>query len=219
MDNSGSGRARNLLPEGSAAAVIENETNVGFGGAANQGIEIYLMYVATLNDDAVAHSDWVAALVRAMETDSTVALCASCVQLQNGKAVDSAGMLICADASSTQRGHGQDPSRYAIREEVLMPSGSAAMYRRAMLAQTGAFDAEFFLYCEDTDLGLRAAWAGWRCLYVPDAKVEHRYSHSAGRASALKADQRGAKPALGRREELPVGYVAEGSLPISQALF
>jgi len=26
-----------------------------------------------------------------------------------------------------------------------------------------------------------------RCLYVPGAVVEHRYSHSAGRASALKA--------------------------------
>ena len=72
-------------------------------------------------------------------------------------------------------------------EEVLFPSGSAAMYRRTMLEEIGGFDGDFFLYCEDTDLGLRALWAGWRCLYVPDAIVEHRYSHSAGRASALKA--------------------------------
>ena len=49
------------------------------------------------------------------------------------------------------------------------------------------FDESFFLYCEDTDLGLRARWAGWECLYVPDAVVEHRYSHSSGQASALKA--------------------------------
>ena len=61
------------------------------------------------------------------------------------------------------------------------------MYRRTMLEEIGGFDGDFFLYCEDTDLGLRALWAGWRCLYVPDAVVEHRYSHSAGRASALKA--------------------------------
>ena len=56
-----------------------------------------------------------------------------------------------------------------------------------MLEEIGGFDDEFFLYCEDTDLGLRAVWAGWKCLYVADAIVEHRYSHSAGRASALKA--------------------------------
>ena len=68
-----------------------------------------------------------------------------------------------------------------------MPSGSAALYRRAMLDDIGGFDDSFFLYCEDTDLGLRARWAGWKCLYVPDAVVEHHYSHSAGRASPLKA--------------------------------
>ena len=61
------------------------------------------------------------------------------------------------------------------------------MYRREMLDQTGLFDESFFLYCEDTDLGLRAIWAGWEARYVPGAIVEHRYSHSAGRASPLKA--------------------------------
>ena len=34
---------------------------------------------------------------------------------------------------------------------------------------------------------LRARWAGWKCLYVPEAVVQHRYSHSAGRASPMKA--------------------------------
>jgi GT2 family glycosyltransferase len=72
-------------------------------------------------------------------------------------------------------------------DEVLLPSGSAAMYRRTMLDEIGLFDEHFFLYCEDTDLGLRARWAGWKCLYVPSAVVDHRYSHSAGRASSLKA--------------------------------
>src|SRR5437016_4577301 len=71
--------------------------------------------------------------------------------------------------------------------DALLPSGSAALYRRRMLEEIGLFDESFFLYCEDTDLGLRARWAGWECLYVPNAIVEHRYSHSAGKASALKA--------------------------------
>src|SRR5258706_1908446 len=56
-----------------------------------------------------------------------------------------------------------------------------------MLDEVGGFDSHFFLYCEDTDLGLRARWAGWKCLYVPGAVVEHHYSHSAGGASPLKA--------------------------------
>jgi GT2 family glycosyltransferase len=56
-----------------------------------------------------------------------------------------------------------------------------------MLDSIGAFDSRMFLYCEDTDLGLRARWAGWKCLYVPEAIVEHHYSHSSGGASPLKA--------------------------------
>jgi GT2 family glycosyltransferase len=91
------------------------------------------------------------------------------------------------DGSSKQRGHGRPPKFFPVAEEVLFPSGSAALYRRAMLEQIGGFDEDFFLYCEDTDLGLRARWAGWRCLYAPEAVVEHHYSHSAGRASRLKA--------------------------------
>ena len=96
-------------------------------------------------------------------------------------------MLICRDGSSKQRGHGRPPEDFPVTEEALLPSGSAALYRRAMLEETGGFDGSFFLYCEDTDLGLRARWAGWKCLYVPEAVVEHHYSHSAGRASPLKA--------------------------------
>ena len=56
-----------------------------------------------------------------------------------------------------------------------------------MLERIGLFDEMYFLYCEDTDLGLRARWAGWECLYVPQAAVEHRYSHTAGGASPMKA--------------------------------
>jgi hypothetical protein len=96
-------------------------------------------------------------------------------------------MLIYGDGSSIQRGHGAPASRYPDLEEILLPSASAALYRRAMLEEIGTFDESFFLYCEDTDLGLRARRAGWRCRYVPGAVVEHRYSHSAGRVSSLKA--------------------------------
>ena len=97
-------------------------------------------------------------------------------------------MLIAADGSSKQRGHGEPPEKFAVNPaRRSSPSGSAAMYRRKMLDEIGVFDESFFLYCEDTDLGLRARWAGWECRYVAGAMVEHRYSHSAGPASPLKA--------------------------------
>ncbi len=140
-----------------------------------------------MNDDAIAHPGWLEALVSAIEHRPDFGMCASQVRLADADRLDSAGMLLCMDGSSKQRGHLESPGAYSQTEEALLPSGSAAFYRREMLDEIGLFDESFFLYCEDTDLGLRARWAGWECLYVPGAVVEHRYSHSAGRASALKA--------------------------------
>ncbi len=187
VDNSGQQRVRaNETAPG--AQIIENARNVGFGAAVNQAAEAFpAAYLAVLNDDAVAQPGWLDALVRALEARPDAGMCASQVRLFGEAGLDSAGMLVARDGSSKQRGHGGLPQDFPVAEETLFPSGSAALYRTAMLEETGGFDDHFFLYCEDTDLGLRARWAGWKCLYVPQAVVEHHYSHSAGRASPLKA--------------------------------
>jgi GT2 family glycosyltransferase len=187
VDNSGQGLVRRS-GAGIGARVIENARNAGFGAAINQGLRASTSpYLATLNDDAVAHPGWLAALVAALDARPDVGMCASQVRLFGEPRLDSAGMLVARDGSSKQRGHSRPPEDFPVTEEVLMPSGSAALYRRRMLEEIGGFDDDFFLYCEDTDLGLRARWAGWKCLYAPAAIVEHHYSHSAGRASPVKA--------------------------------
>jgi len=187
VDNSGRGLVRALgVPAG--VALLEPGRNTGFGAAVNAAFRRSgAPYLATLNDDAAAHPGWLAALVEAMERRPDVGMCASQVRLYGEEQLDSCGMLVARDGSSKQRGHLRRPEDFPVEEEVLLPSASAALYRRRMLEETGLFDEEFFLYCEDTDLGLRARRLGWRCLYVPRAVVEHHYSHSAGRASPLKA--------------------------------
>jgi len=187
VDNSGQGLARRWAV-GPSVRIIENSRNLGFGGAINQAISATRApFLATLNDDAVPHPRWLETLLATLDARPDAGMCASQVRFFGEDCLDSAGMLVCADGSSRQRGHARPPGEFPVTEEVLFPSGSAALYRRAMLEAIGGFDERFFLYCEDTDLGLRARWAGWKCLYVPEAVVEHRYSHSAGRASPLKA--------------------------------
>ncbi len=95
-------------------------------------------------------------------------------------------MAISRDGTSKQRAHLESPESNAEPREVLFPSGCAAMYRREALDQAGGFDPEFFLYCEDTDLGLRLRRMGWDCLYVPSAVVYHGYSATSGGGSAMK---------------------------------
>jgi len=164
--------------------------------------------MATLNDDATACPRWLEALMASMQSDPGVGMCASRVLLAGENRLDSAGMLVSRDGSSKQRGHGEAPEGFDAPEEALLPSGSAALYRGAMLEETGLFDEAFFLYCEDTDLGLRARRAGWRCRYVPEAVVSHHYSRSAGRSSPLKAF-------YVERNRL---YLAVKNLPVSDLL-
>jgi GT2 family glycosyltransferase len=185
IDNSGTGLAR---VSGARTRLISNSRNVGFGAAVNQAFNSsQAPYLVTLNDDAVARPQWLEELVKDAEAHPKIGMFASQVRMAGSAALDSTGMLIAADGSSKQRGHGEAVEKFSCGEESLFPSGSAALYRREMLERIGTFDESFFLYCEDVDLGLRAQWAGWGCRYVKDAIVEHKYSHSAGRASTLKA--------------------------------
>jgi hypothetical protein len=51
------------------------------------------------------------------------------------------------------------------------PHGTLLMARREMLEQVGLFDERYFAYCEEADLALRAADAGWETGLVRGAIV------------------------------------------------
>jgi GT2 family glycosyltransferase len=188
VDNSGQGLVRAGEAGRRGVIVIEPGRNVGFGAAINLGFhQSRTPYLVTLNDDAAPRAGWFEVLVAAAEAHPSAGMFASQVRFFGEEHLDSAGMVIARDGSSKQRGHLFPAAEFDREEEVLLPSASAALYRRAMIESIGLFDGDFFLYCEDTDIGLRARWAGWKCVYAPGAVVDHHYSHSAGRASRLKA--------------------------------
>jgi GT2 family glycosyltransferase len=163
-------------------------SNLGFGGAVNLAIRTSSSpLIAVLNDDTEPGPEWLASVVRELQAFPRAGMCASKILLFQTGLFDSAGMLICLDGSSKQRGGGRPETSFPEPEDVLCPSGCAALYRREMLDETGLFDEDFFLYCEDTDLGLRARRLDWSCRYAAGALVRHHYSRTAGAASALKA--------------------------------
>jgi GT2 family glycosyltransferase len=170
--------------------VLRNEKNLGFARGNNQGIKIARgKYIVLLNNDAKADRHWAEELVRAAEEDRQAGMLASKIYLQGGqKIIDNVGHLIYRDGLNRGRGRLEvDHGQFDQKEEVLFPSGCAALYRVEMLEEIGLFDEDFFAYGDDTDLGLKGRLAGWKCLYVPQAIVHHRYSQSSGPYSPLKA--------------------------------
>jgi len=175
---------------GDFVTLIENERNLGFAAGNNQGIRAARGdYILLLNNDTKVDSYWMEELVKVAEEDRTIGMCASKILCYDDpQVIDNVGHLIYRDGLNRGRGRlEKDVGQYEEIEEVLFPSGCAALYRREMLEEIGLFDEDFFAYGDDTDLGLRGRWAGWKCLYVPKAVVYDKYSGATGSYSPFKA--------------------------------
>jgi len=165
--------------------------NRGFAGGNNAGIQIASgRYIALLNNDTRVDPAWLANLLREAETGpARMGMWASKILSYDDPSVfDNVGLLLYPDGLGRGKGRlEKDQGQYDKREEALFPSGCAGLYRKEMLDEIGLFDEEFFAYADDVDIGLRARLAGWGCIYVPGAKVYHKYSSSSSAYSTFKA--------------------------------
>lgn len=183
--------ARARMPEIRIVALTEN---TGFAGGNNRGFAVARgKYIVLLNNDTECAPEFLAELVGAFEraaaADAKTGMAApKILNFFERNQIDSVGgLLVGPDGIGMGRGRGEsDSGQYDSLSEILMPSGCAALYSRAMLEETGLFAEDFFAYCEDTDLGLRGTWAGWRAVNAPRAVVYHKYSASTSSYSAFK---------------------------------
>ncbi len=192
VDNgSQDGSAEYLRSQYPAVRTVPLSTNCGYAGGNNAGAEFARgKYLAFLNNDTKADSGWLEHLVKeAEEGPPNIGMWASkIVSYDNPSVIDNVGLLLYPDGLARGKGRLEpDQGQYDRREEAFFPSGCAGLYRREMLNVVGLFDEEFFAYADDVDIGLRARLAGWGCIYVPSAKVFHKYSSSSSAYSPFKA--------------------------------
>lgn len=175
---------------GDAVRILEQPENLGYAGGLNAGIGASRgRYLVALNSDTEVAAECLARLVDVADQWPGVGMFAPKILSFDDRGVlDNVGHLLYADGLSRGRGRLEpDRGQYDREEEIVLPSGCAVLLRRAMLADIGLFDADLFAYCDDTDLGLRARLAGWRCRSVPGAVVFHKYSAASAAYSPLKA--------------------------------
>ncbi len=164
--------------------------NTGFAAGNNRGLEHALgSYIVTLNNDTRVEPDWLEILVKVANANLRAGMvgCRIC-SFNDPDIIDSVGMGICRDGMSRGRFRNRRWSSINLQdvENILFPSACAALYRRAMINETGFFDEDFFAYAEDSDLGLRGRLAGWEAVLATQAIVYHKYSQSSGSFSPLK---------------------------------
>ena len=179
-------RARALLPE---CRIIALPQNIGYASANNVGMRAATgRYVVLLNNDIKADEHFLEELVRAVDSDEIGMVAPKILNFYEPQRIDSVGgLLLCADGIGRGRGRGElDHGQYDQARVGLLPSGCAALYRKSMLDEVGLLPEEFFAYCEDSDLGLRGLWAGWRTAVAPRAVIYHKYSATNGQYSPFK---------------------------------
>ncbi len=166
--------------------LVETGANLGFAGGTNAGIRIAKgEFILTLNNDTIADPHLIDAIVSPMQMDSRVGMCAAKMIFPDGR-INSTGICISRSGAAWDQGGGeQDHGQFDIAKEVFGPCAGAALYRRSMLDEIGLFDEDFFLFMEDVDLAFRARLSGWKCMYVPTARVVHIHGGTAGFRSNL----------------------------------
>jgi N-acetylglucosaminyl-diphospho-decaprenol L-rhamnosyltransferase len=134
-------------------------------------------YCLLLNEDAELREGAVGALVEALRADPGAAVAGAQLLTSEGDPTPCAWRLpdipwAFAAAVFLQDRVAVESTGSSVREVGWVQS-SAALVRREAAEQVGWLDGDFFVYSDETDFCKRLRDAGWRILFVPDARAVH----------------------------------------------
>lgn len=146
--------------------VTESSRNIGFGRGHNENLtRTTTPYALVLNPDCFLEPGSLERMVAALEADHSAAIV--------GPELDD------TEASS-------ESNVAASSEYRDMLSGACLLLRCSAFEKIGFFDPNLFLFYEDTDLCAKAALAGLKLLYVPEARARHLIGESSPRSTRIR---------------------------------
>ena len=179
--------------------IIENEKNVGFSKAVNQGLQKASgRYVLLLNPDTQVKNEAIERLVSFMDANSGVGVAGAQLLNSDGSKQNS----IANFPSLTTELLNKNLLRWLLPKkfpgkgrvypepiDVDSVIGACMMVRRKAIEQVGLLDEDYFLFLEETDWCYRMKKAGWKIYHVPQAEVYHFQGKSAeGRIEKAKIE-------------------------------
>lgn len=145
--------------------------NIGIRWAIDNGAE----WVFILNDDTIIDPDCITRLIEVGERYKENGVLGPLVyHYDEPQWIQSAGGWINQYWVTGNRGINEvDQGQFQEEENVDWISGCGIMVRRDLLAANG-FDEQFFLYNEEVEFCYRAKSAGWKIVFVPEARMWHK---------------------------------------------
>ena len=182
VDNASSddsaGLAERLADEHDEVRLLRSPTNRGYAGAVNFALpEARGDYLAVLNMDVVAGSNWLDPLVALLEANPAAGVVCPLVLLKSDP-----GRIMAAGQNLNKTGLGFNRWLGKSREvagtdplQVTGLHGAAFVIRRPLLEHLGGWDETGFLYFEDVELSWLLRIAASEIWCVPASTVSHDY--------------------------------------------
>lgn len=162
--------------------LIENNENLGFSPAVNQGIlKAKHDLIFSINNDTEIKKGSIKALAELISSsDDIFSVQAKMLQYTNKELIDDVGDEYNLLAWTKKTGENHHSDEYSEVMDIFSSCAGAAMYKKPVLNEIGLFDDNFFAYMEDVDLAIRSKINGYRNLLCPDAIVYHIGSATSG---------------------------------------
>lgn len=175
--------------------LIENQENLGFAKAVNQGAKLARgEYLLLLNSDVLVRPEAVKRALEFLEGHSETAVLGPKFFYPSGKIQASCGnfptllgevmkfgMLSKVLPGGTLLYHNFfNRKRLGSAQAVDWVSGGCMFLRRSVFEQLGYLDEGYFFGFEDIDLCYRAKLSGSQVVYLPTAEIVHYHGLSSG---------------------------------------
>ncbi len=193
VDNgSTNGSVREIREAYPKIKIIELDTNSGYAGGNNFGIQYALDsgadYVMVLNNDTLVEPTMLGELVKYAESDSNIGMIGPkmyCYEPEN--TIFAIGSFInWSKGETTNRGLFQpasDCAHFQEPEQVDFIAGCGVLVSRKFIEQVGVLDPIYYLNFEDVDWGVRGWRQGFEIWFAPQAMMWHKVSATLGKAS------------------------------------
>ncbi len=185
VDNhSTDGTAEYLSSLSGDVQVIQNQENLGFAKACNQGAKAARgKYLVFLNNDTIPLKGWLKALVSEVEGYPEVGIVGSKLLYPDGT-IQHAGVVLSRLEGlpyHIYRGFSGDSPAVNQRREYQVVTAACLLIRQSLFMELGGFDEGFHNGFEDVDLCLKAGERGAHIVYQPRSVLYHLESQTPGR--------------------------------------
>ncbi len=165
--------------------VIKNDRNYGYAEGNNIGIKFALEsgtdYILILNNDIVVDPYFLNALIEVSETETNVGIASpKTYYLSKPDTLFSVGgkLNVYLGQHKMIGTNQKDSGKFDSIQEFDFVAGACMLIQKQVIEKVGLIPTEYFLQWEDIDYCYQMRKNGFRCLYVPKAKIWHKVGAS-----------------------------------------